>query len=139
VKATKSDWEGKAMETSRAPLPPIWHVSEELWSLIAPVGFVVEEVFFRGALDTYLHRGEAGTGWLSARGVSALWGVWHLPGQAISSENLLSTVVGTMLPQILVGVPLSFWWRKSSNLVVTTTTHALLEAARNGLVGAGLF
>jgi hypothetical protein len=109
------------------------------WFLIAPVGFVVEEVFFRGALDTYLHRGEEGTGWLSAIFVSALWGLWHLPHQALSSGNLLSTVVGLLISQILVGVPLSLWWRKSGNLVVNNTAHALLEAVRNGLVGAGLF
>jgi hypothetical protein len=108
------------------------------WFLISPVGFVVEEVFFRGALDTYLHRGEEGIGWLSAIFVSALWGVWHLPGQALSG-NLLFAVVGTVLPQILVGVPLSLWWRKSGNLAVTNTAHALLEAVRNALVGTGLF
>lgn len=39
--------------------------------LLLPVGFMVEEVFFRGALDTCLHRGEQGTGWLSAIFVSA--------------------------------------------------------------------
>lgn len=108
------------------------------WFLISPVGFVVEEVFFRGALDTYLHRGEEGIGWLSAIFVSALWGVWHLPGQALSG-NLLFAVVGTVLPQILVGVPLSLWWRKSGNLAVTNTAHGLLEAVRNALVGTGLF
>lgn len=108
------------------------------WFLISPVGFVVEEVFFRGALDTYLHRGEEGTGWLSAIFVSVLWGVWHLPGQALSG-NLLSAVVGTVLPSILVGVPLSLWWRKSGNLAVNNTAHGLLEAVRNALVGSGLF
>jgi hypothetical protein len=109
------------------------------WFLIAPVGFVVEEVFFRGALDTYLHRGEKGIGWLSAIFVSALWGVWHLPGQTLTSGNFISAVVGTVLPSILVGVPLSFWWRKSGNLVVNNTAHALLDAVRNGLAGSGLF
>ena len=109
------------------------------WFLIAPIGFVVEEVFFRGALDTYLHRGEEGTGWLSAIFVSALWSLWHLPGQTIPAGQLLSTVLGLLVAQILVGVPLSLWWRKSGNLVVNNTAHALLEAVRNGLVGAGLF
>lgn len=109
------------------------------WFLIAPVGFLVEEVFFRGALDTYLHRGEEGIGWLSAIFVSALWGVWHLPGQTLSAGNLLSSIVGTVLPSILVGVPLSLWWRKSGNLAVNNTAHALLDAVRNGLAGSGLF
>jgi membrane protease YdiL (CAAX protease family) len=57
------------------------------WFLIAPIGFVVEEVFFRGTLGTHLHRGEEGTDWLSAIFVSALWGLWHLPTQAISSSG----------------------------------------------------
>lgn len=109
------------------------------WFLIGPVGFVVEEVFFRGALDTYLHRGEQGTGWLSAIVVSALWGLWHLPSQAIPAGQLLSTIVALLIAQILVGVPLSLWWRKSGNLVVNDTAHALLDAVRNGLAGAGLF
>jgi hypothetical protein len=109
------------------------------WFLIAPVGFAVEEVFFRGALDTYLHRGEEGTGWLSAIFVSALWGLWHLSTQAPTSGNLLLTVVELLAAQILVGVPLSLWWRKSGNLVVNNTAHALLEGVRNGLAGSGLF
>ncbi len=109
------------------------------WLLMAPLGFVVEEVFFRGALDTYLHTGEKGTGWLSAIVVSALWGLWHLPGQVIATGQLLSTAVELLAAQILVGVPLSLWWRKSGNLVVNDTAHALLDAIRNGLSGAGLF
>src|SRR5205814_1740534 len=44
-----------------------------------PVVFVIEEVFFRGALDSYVHRVGEGTGWGSAVFVSALWGLWHLP------------------------------------------------------------
>ena len=109
------------------------------WFLTMPIGFAVEEVFFRGALDTYLHRGEEGIGWLSAIFVSALWGLWHLSTQAPASGNLLLTVVGLLAAQILVGVPLSLWWRKSGNLVVNNTAHALLEGVRNGLAGYGLF
>lgn len=102
-----------------------------LWGLSA--GFIIEEVFFRGALDTYLHRGERGTGWLSAIFISALWGVWHLPGQTIRPGHLLSTIVGLLVAQILVGVPLSYWWRKSGNLTVNNTTHAVLDAVRTTL------
>jgi hypothetical protein len=53
--------------------------------LFGPVGFVVEEVFFRGALDTYLHRGEQGTGWISAVFVSALW--WRKSGNLIVPDT----------------------------------------------------
>jgi membrane protease YdiL (CAAX protease family) len=127
---------------SHATTPPTFLQSLTItteWFLIGPVGFVIEEVFFRGALDTYLHRGEQGTGWLSAIVVSALWGLWHLPSQAIPAGQLLSTIVELLIAQILVGVPLSLWWRKSGNLVVNDTAHALLDAVRNGLAGAGLF
>jgi membrane protease YdiL (CAAX protease family) len=127
---------------SQATTPPTFLQSLTItteWFLIGPVGFVIEEVFFRGALDTYLHRGEQGTGWLSAIVVSALWGLWHLPSQAIPAGQLLSTIVELLVAQILVGVPLSLWWRKSGNLVVNDTAHALLDAVRNGLAGAGLF
>ena len=127
---------------SRTTTPPPFLQSLTImteWFLIGPVGFVVEEVFFRGALDTYLHSGEQGTGWLSAIVISALWGVWHLPSQAIPAGQLLSTIVALLIAQILVGVPLSLWWRKSGNLVVNDTAHALLDAVRNGLAGSGLF
>jgi CAAX prenyl protease-like protein len=56
------------------------------WLLISPVGFVVEEVFFRGGLDTYLHAGEKGFGWSSAVFVSALWGLWHLNVQTCTRD-----------------------------------------------------
>jgi hypothetical protein len=112
-----------------------------------PAGFTVEEVFFRGALDTYLHRGEAGTGWLSAIFLSALWGLWHLPivwsVQQLLPVSLRGPLMDHLLPlialvligQIAVGVPLSLWWRQSGNLVVTSTTHALIDAVRNALTG----
>ena len=113
-------------------LPPLLTILERGGArfLLGPVGFVVEEVFFRGGLDTYLHRGEEGTGWLSAIYVSALWGLWHLPGQAAPAGGLLGTIVALLVAQIAVGVPLSLWWRKSGNLTVTDTTHALLQAFR---------
>lgn len=96
-----------------------------------PAGFIVEEVFFRGALDTYLHFGEKGVGWASAIFVSALWGVWHLPGSITGSHISLPPVLGLVIAQIIVGVPLSLWWRKSGNLVVTDTAHAALDTVRN--------
>lgn len=105
------------------------------WFLLMPVGFVVEEVFFRGAMDTFLHRGEAGTGWLSAVFVSALWGLWHVSLGA----HLLSQIVSDVAAQIIIGVPLSLWWRKSGNLVVNDSAHAVLEAVRNAVAGAGVF
>ena len=108
------------------------------WLLISPVGFVVEEVFFRGGLDTYLHAGEKGFGWPSAVFVSALWGLWHLNVQDLHSARLLTTIASLLVSQVLIGVLLSFWWRKSGNLLLSDTAHGLLEAVRNALLGAGL-
>lgn len=107
--------------------------------LFGPMGFMVEEVFFRGALDTYVHHGEKGTGWFSATFISALWGLWHLSGQALSSGHLLSTIVGLLISQIIIGVPLSLWWRRSGNLTVNDTAHALLDAVRNGIAQTPFF
>lgn len=118
--------------THLALLPSLQAGAETfLWGM--PAGFVIEEVFFRGALDTYLHRGEHGTGWGSAVFVSALWGLWHLPNHPIPAQRLLPTIAGLLIAQIAVGVPLSLWWRKSGNLVVSNTTHALIDGARTVL------
>jgi hypothetical protein len=123
---------GRAPSSEPAAVWPIVQAAGSVF-LFAPVGFVVEEVFFRGALDTYLHRGEEGTGWVSAVFVSALWGLWHLPGQVesgLDSSHLVSVVVSLLAAQIVIGVPLSLWWRKSCNLIVPDTAHAFLEAIR---------
>ena len=109
--------------------------------LLTPVTFILEEVFFRGALDTYLHQNEKRTGWPSAIYLSALWGLWHLPVSlslsqgALHWNQILLAIAELLIVQIAIGVPLSIWWRRSSNLVVTGTTHALLDTIRNVLVG----
>jgi membrane protease YdiL (CAAX protease family) len=41
--------------------------------------FVVEEVWFRGALDSHVHHQGERHGILSAIFVSLLWSWWHLP------------------------------------------------------------
>jgi len=60
-------------DVARTPeLLPNLRAGAETFVLGMPLGFMVEEVFFRGALDTYLHHGEEGTDWLSAVFVSAV-------------------------------------------------------------------
>jgi hypothetical protein len=96
------------------------------------VSFVIEEVFFRGALDSYIHRSEADPGWVSAIVVSALWGLWHLP---ISFPTAgWGSIPALLVFQIAVGVPLSIWWRRSGNLAVPSVAHALIDAVRNVLI-----
>ncbi|MGH2585834.1 MAG: CPBP family intramembrane glutamic endopeptidase [Dehalococcoidia bacterium] len=102
--------------------------------LYLPALFVVEEVLFRGAIDSYVHRPGEGTGWLSALFVSMLWGWWHVP--VFYPELPLWEAAIAVLPmQVLVGVPLSLWWRRSGNLAVSGVTHALNDSVRNALTG----
>jgi membrane protease YdiL (CAAX protease family) len=96
-----------------------------------PVMFVLEEVVFRGALDTHLHEAETGPGWLSAALVSALWGLWHLPifpGNAL----LLTRALVLLWAHVPIGLVLSWAWRRSGNLLVPGISHSCMDALRNG-------
>jgi membrane protease YdiL (CAAX protease family) len=97
-----------------------------------PVCFILEEVSFRGALDAHLHHEGQPRQWASALLVSALWGLWHLP--IVPHDNLLAVAGFLLIVHCAVGVPLSFYWRKSGNLAVTGFTHALIDAVRNALL-----
>jgi membrane protease YdiL (CAAX protease family) len=122
-------------------LPPVTHHQLDIglgyFFLYLPAVFVVEEVFFRGAIDSYIHRPGERTGWpswLSALYVSVLWGVWHVP--FMYPEMSLPRAFIYVLPlQVAVGLPLSLWWRRSGNLTVTGTTHAFIDAVRNATSG----
>ncbi len=96
-----------------------------------PALFVMEEVLFRGALDGYLHEEEQGTGWVSAIYLSALWGLWHIP----VAGTIPIVIVELLIFQIAVGVPLSYWMRRSGNLMVPATSHAVIDSMRNALGG----
>jgi membrane protease YdiL (CAAX protease family) len=97
-----------------------------------PAVFVLEEVFFRGALDGYV-RPDADPGdYLSAFFVSGLWGLWHLP---LSFPVLGWAAIPSLLAvHMAVGVPLSIWWRRSGNLAVPGLVHAFIDAVRNALM-----
>lgn len=99
-----------------------------------PVTFVLEEVTFRGCLDTHIDRGRNRRG--SALFVSALWGLWHLPVAGGLPLPLL--VLELLAWHILVGMPLSRAWRRSGNLAGPALAHAVIDAVRNALmVGLG--
>lgn len=103
-----------------------------LWYI--PMVFVVEEVFFRGALDTYARGPHLANDRTSAVVVSLLWGVWHLPLViAVSGLSQLPIILGF---QLIVGLLLTFPWRRSGNLAVPGVTHALIDAIRDGLAAA---
>ncbi len=103
--------------------------------LYVPVSFVLEEVAFRGAIDSHVYQpGEKGQ-WWAAIFVSGLWGLWHLPIVPASGISQWITLV-LALPciHIATGIFLSFGWRRSGNLAVSGTTHAFIDAVRNMLL-----
>ena len=100
---------------------------------LIPLSFVVEEVSFRGAFDAHVHHSGESRGFLSALFVSALWGLWHLP-VALGQAPLVTLVPQLLAVHCVIGVPLSIYWRRSGNLFVTGSTHALIDAVRNALL-----
>jgi len=111
---------------------PLLFVGLRDFLLYFPVCFVLEEVSFRGALDSHLHHAGERFRFISALLGSALWGVWHLPILPAASWNIETALVLAVYHS-LIGVPLAIYWRKSGNLAVTAFTHALIDGVRNGL------
>jgi membrane protease YdiL (CAAX protease family) len=98
--------------------------------LFFPISFIIEEVSFRGAIDSFVQKQGEGSSWFSAFFVSALWGLWHLP--AMPHATVVTALVLVIFHCIL-GVPLSFAWRRSGNLAVPAAVHAFVDAFRNAL------
>jgi hypothetical protein len=118
------------------PLPKLVFLLRQ-FLLYFTVCFALEEVAFRGALDSHVYRprsnGQAsGSPWLSAIFVSALWGIWHLPMVPNPSAPAFAAAIpAVIIIHTLVGVPLSFCWRASGTLVLPAAAHALVDAYRN--------
>lgn len=95
--------------------------------------FVVEEVFFRGGMDSFLHRPNDRHPWASAAFVSLLWGLWHLPfysrdWAASGRDHLFLNCLLCPLVGVLLGIPLSLCWRRSGLLLVPALVHAFINA-----------
>jgi len=107
----------------------------ESFVLYVPVCFVLEEVVFRGAIDSHVFQlGDKGQ-WWTAFFVSTLWGWWHLPTVDFKGiVQLLTLIVVLPCIHIAVGVFLSLSWRRSGNLAVPATVHAFIDAVRNMLL-----
>jgi membrane protease YdiL (CAAX protease family) len=124
---------GLGMRAKAAHPPPFSVVlAIRLVGLYFPACFAVEEVTFRGVLDTHVAQGDPGR-WRSALFVSALWGAWHLPlvhtaGPRIGALPIL------LIAHMTIGVPLSFAWRRNGNLAVPAFTHAAIDAVRDALL-----
>ena len=102
--------------------------------LYVPVQFLLEEVTFRGLIDTHVHDERARRQWPSALLVSALWGLWHLPVVAATGQPLWLTVGQMLLVHGLIGVPMSLAWRRTGTLLVPVIAHAVINAVRNALM-----
>ena len=131
-----------ALATHHSPgFPPyrIFFLLKQFFLYFA-VSFTLEEVAFRGALDSHVYQSPSngqtsGFPWLSAIFISALWGVWHLPTLSIPSESgFAAAIPGLVIVHTLVGVPLSFCWRASDTLVSPAAAHALIDAYRNAVL-----
>jgi membrane protease YdiL (CAAX protease family) len=118
------------------PLPKLIFLLKQFW-LYLTVCFVLEEVVFRGALDSHVFRPRSDgqpndSRWLSALFVSAVWGIWHLPTVPMPSATAFAAAIPALIiVHTLVGVPLSFCWRASGTLVLPAAAHALVDAYRN--------
>jgi membrane protease YdiL (CAAX protease family) len=98
------------------------------------VVFVMEEVAFR-MMDSHLQEGSPRR-WnlLAALLLGVAWALWHLP---ISNEELTWESLGILLyVQVPYGLCLSYFWRKTGNLLVPGLAHALGDAVRDALTAA---
>jgi len=101
-------------------------------ALYFPATFLIEEVSFRGAIDTHVHVDHGRRGWRSAIFVSALWGLWHQP--VSHALPLPLQAVELVVVHVLLGVPLSFAWRRTRNLAGPALAHAANDAVRNAFM-----
>jgi membrane protease YdiL (CAAX protease family) len=124
-----------ALLASGRPLDPVAMLLTGVQStlLYLPVGFVLEEVVFRGVLDPHLEGRARGIG--SAVVVSLLWGAWHLPVAPAGTPVLLS-LAQLLLVHGVLGVPLSLARRRTGGLAVPAAAHALIDGVRNALTSA---
>lgn len=64
--------------------------------------------------------------------VSALWELWHLP-IGLDQASLPFVIAQLLVVHCAIGVPFSIYWRRSGNLFVPGSTHALIDAVRDAL------
>ena len=117
-----------------APLPAAAAVVAlaEYTALYFPATFLLEELAFRGALDAHVYHDGETPGRPSAALVSALWGIWHLP--VSSGLPFPLQLVELVAVHVLLGVPLSFAWRRTRNLAGPALAHAVNDAVRNAFM-----
>jgi len=109
------------------------------FSLFFPVCFVLEEVAFRGAIDSHLFQPSVEpkkrSAWISALFVSFLWGIWHLPIVPIPhGTSVVVVVISVAVVHTTIGVPLSFCWRRGGTLALPAAAHAFIDAYRDAVL-----
>ncbi len=131
-------YDASAVHPIGGSLGPDALVGLESLVLYIPALFVMEEVAFRGAVDSHVRhpcesRGVGSTvyGIASAIVVSVLWGLWHYP--IIPHASVIQVVAQLLLLQVAVGPFLSLFWRRSGNLMVPGFVHATIDSVRNSL------
>lgn len=131
-------YDASAVHPIGGSLGPDALVGFESLLLYIPALFMMEEVAFRGVIDSHVrHLGEShgvGStvyGIASAIVVSVLWGLWHYP--IIPHASVIQVVAQLLLLQVAVGPFLSLFWRKSGNLMVPGFVHATIDSVRNTL------
>lgn len=110
----------------RRPPQEMFSIAGKSFLLYLPIVFVIEEVTFRGALDSHVHHPGEPHEIFSAVWVSALWGL-------AAAGPLFETIGQLLLLHIPVGVFLSIYWRLSGNLLVPGVSHAFMDAVRNAI------
>ncbi len=96
------------------------------------VVFVMEEVAFR-MLDSHLQEPSPRWDVWSALGLSVAWAVWHVP----IDDELTWVSIGLLLyVHVPYGLCLSYFWRKTGNLMVPGLSHAFGDAIRNAILAS---
>jgi len=96
-----------------------------------PVAFVVEEVVFRGMLDTYVHQSKKTNALIPAIFISFLWGFWHLP---LFPNIDMGWIIALPLRASVSGIFLSIFWRRTGNIAVPGFSHAFTDAVRDAFI-----
>ena len=131
-------YDGSTAQPTGGGLKPDALVGIESLLLYIPALFMIEEVAFRGAIDSHVRPlgewhgfGSTVYGIASAIVVSALWGLWHYP--IVPHASVIQVIAILFLLQVATGPFLSLFWRRSGNLMVPAFVHALIDSVRNAL------
>lgn len=103
--------------------------------LYLPVCFMIEEVFFRGGLDSFIQREGDRYGWVTALVLSAFWGWWHLAVVPTTTWSEFAVmVIALPLMHLIPGMTFSYGWRMSGSLLAPAVVHSFIDSFRNAVM-----